>query len=250
MFDRDKIAAELDKPLAKSAVQPAKQYGPKGDYLEGWFVIQEANRIFGWDGWSYDLVALSCVSERERQLKSGKPGFAVTYTAQVRATVQGITRDDVGAGHGFDADCGLAHESAIKEAVTDALKRALRTFGNPFGLALYDKTRANVEDDTKPNSASPKPNSVSDGQSVSRNGEASGNSSNANGNSPSLAKPVLSQKDGAALVQAINERNTPAEVDGYMAALRMGPMAHAADHPKIVAAANARKAALSPMAAE
>src|SRR5690606_29122102 len=32
----------------------------------------------------------------------------------------------------------------IKEAVTDALKRTLRTFGNPFGLALYDKSRANV----------------------------------------------------------------------------------------------------------
>jgi hypothetical protein len=41
-------------------------------------------------------------------------------------------------------DCGLAHESAVKEAVTDALKRALRSFGNPFGLALYDKTRENV----------------------------------------------------------------------------------------------------------
>ncbi len=38
-----------------------------------------------------------------------------------------------GAGHGYDLDLGLAHESAIKEAVTDALKRALRTFGNPFG---------------------------------------------------------------------------------------------------------------------
>jgi recombination DNA repair RAD52 pathway protein len=43
-------------------------------------------------------------------------------------------------------DCGLAHESASKEAVTDALKRTLRTFGNPFGLALYDKSRENVGD--------------------------------------------------------------------------------------------------------
>ena len=35
-----------------------------------------------------------------------------------------------------------------KEAATDALKRALRTFGNPFGLALYDKSRENVDDGT------------------------------------------------------------------------------------------------------
>lgn len=50
----------------------------------------------------------------------------------------------IGAGHGIDADLGLAHESAVKEAETDAMKRCLMTFGNPFGLALYDKTQANV----------------------------------------------------------------------------------------------------------
>ncbi len=37
--------------------------------------------------------------------------------------------------------------SAIKEAETDAMKRALMTFGNPFGLALYDKDQANVVDE-------------------------------------------------------------------------------------------------------
>jgi hypothetical protein len=35
-------------------------------------------------------------------------------------------------------------ESAIKEAETDAMKRALATFGNPFGLALYDRERRGV----------------------------------------------------------------------------------------------------------
>jgi hypothetical protein len=38
-------------------------------------------------------------------------------------------------------DLCLAHESAIKEAETDAMKCALMTFGNPFGLALYDKAQ-------------------------------------------------------------------------------------------------------------
>jgi recombination DNA repair RAD52 pathway protein len=33
------------------------------------------------------------------------------------------------------------HESAIKEAETDAMKRAFRTFGNTFGLALYQKDK-------------------------------------------------------------------------------------------------------------
>lgn len=136
---------QLTEKLNSSHVKPPQQYGPKGDYLEGWHVIAEANRIFGFDGWSYETVDTKCVSEAPRKIgKAQKDGWGVTYTSRVRVTVNGIVREDFGAGHGYDVDLGLAHESAVKEAVTDALKRALRTFGNPFGLALYDKSRANV----------------------------------------------------------------------------------------------------------
>jgi hypothetical protein len=55
-----------------------------------------------------------------------------------------LIREGSGAGHGIDVDLGQAHESAIKEAETDAMKRALMTFGNPFGLALYDKQQRQV----------------------------------------------------------------------------------------------------------
>ena len=34
--------------------------------------------------------------------------------------------------------------SRLKAAETDATKRALATFGNPFGLALYDREQAGV----------------------------------------------------------------------------------------------------------
>ena len=34
-----------------------------------------------------------------------------------------------------------AHENAGKEAVTDAIKRCFRSFGNQFGNSLYDKSR-------------------------------------------------------------------------------------------------------------
>lgn len=136
----------LQAKLDAANVKPPKEYGPKGDYLEGWHVIAEANRIFGFDGWSYETVDTKCVSEQPRKIgKAQKEGWGVTYTSRVRVVVQGIVREDFGAGHGYDVDLGLAHESAVKEAVTDALKRTLRTFGNPFGLALYDKSRVNVE---------------------------------------------------------------------------------------------------------
>jgi DNA recombination protein Rad52 len=145
MFTEKQLEA-LNAKLDQKHVQPPQQYGPKGHYLEGWHVIAEANRIFGFDGWSYETVDTKCVSEAPRKIgKAQKDGWGVTYTSRVRVTVHGIVREDFGAGHGYDVDAGLAHESAVKEAVTDALKRALRTFGNPFGLALYDKSRANVE---------------------------------------------------------------------------------------------------------
>ena len=145
MIDWQKATIELEKKLDPANVKPAKKFGPKGDYIEGWHAMAEANRIFGFGEWSYTVPVCACVSERPREIGQSKAkGFGVTYTATVRVDIGGVIREDVGAGHGYDVDCGLAHESAIKEAVTDALKRALRGFGNPFGLALYDKSRENV----------------------------------------------------------------------------------------------------------
>lgn len=57
----------------------------------------------------------------------------------------GISREGTGHGSGQQADLYDAIESAAKEAESDAMKRAMMTFGNPFGLALYDKTQENVE---------------------------------------------------------------------------------------------------------
>lgn len=144
-MDWEKIGAELERKLDPKHVRPAKQFGPKGDYIEGWHAMAEANRIFGHGEWSYTVQKCDPVMQQERKVgKAQKDGWGVTYVATVQVIVGGVIREDVGAGHGYDADLGLAHESAIKEAVTDALKRALRGFGNPFGLALYDKTREHV----------------------------------------------------------------------------------------------------------
>jgi recombination DNA repair RAD52 pathway protein len=117
-------------------------------------VIAEANRIFGFDAWTRETTEIRCVSERERGIgRDQKPGWGVTYIARVRVMVDGLAREGCGAGHGIDTDLGLAHESAIKEAETDAMKRALMTFGNPFGLALYDKQQRQVQDEPQQSAA-------------------------------------------------------------------------------------------------
>ena len=51
---------------------------------------------------------------------------------------------DQGQGEGKAPTPGQAHDLALKGAETDATKRALATFGNPFGLALYDREQVGV----------------------------------------------------------------------------------------------------------
>ena len=145
-------SSALAAPLNRANVQTRSQAGRSLTYLEGWVAIQEANRIFGFDGWQRETIELRCVSESQRPIgRDQKPGWGVTYIARVRIRLgsQGngahfLVREGSGAGHGIDVDLGLAHESALKEAETDAMKRALMTFGNPFGLALYDKQQRQV----------------------------------------------------------------------------------------------------------
>jgi len=141
--------AALSAPLDRANVRQLEQGRSRVSYLEGWQVIAEANRIFGFDGWERSTLISRCVAEHERPIgRDRKSGWGVTYIARVRIIITAgnrtLIREGSGAGHGIDADLGLAHESALKEAETDATKRALMTFGNPFGLALYDKQQRQV----------------------------------------------------------------------------------------------------------
>jgi hypothetical protein len=153
-FRPEQIAA-LSAPLDRARICSREQGRGRVNYLQGWVLIEEANRIFGHDGWQRQTLSCQCVTQAQRLIGSkseGRPqkeGWGVTYIARVRITVNAgerglLIREGTGAGHGIDVDLGLAHESAIKEAETDAMKRALVTFGNPFGLALYDRSQRQV----------------------------------------------------------------------------------------------------------
>lgn len=141
-FTPEQIKA-LQAPLDPRHVKPPPQ-GKFGEYVDAHHIIMEANRIFGFDGWSYEITLLAGCSRVEGKDRNGNPQVRVGYRCTVRATAGGVTREGAAVGSGMakpenEAD---AHESAVKEAETDALKRALRSFGNTFGLALYDKTDA------------------------------------------------------------------------------------------------------------
>ncbi len=112
-------------------------------YIEGWHAIAEANRIFGFEGWDRETIETRCVWHGTHR---GRPACA--YMARVRVRVRAgdeiVLREGSGTGHGQGSSPGEAHERALKTAETDATKRALVTFGNSFGLALYDPKQTGV----------------------------------------------------------------------------------------------------------
>jgi DNA recombination protein Rad52 len=132
---------ELSEKLPAEVVSGRQQGGKTLRYLESWYVIQRMNDIFGFTTWSSQIVDLQVVVDVDGT-KEGRRN--VTYVARVEVEVNGVRYQDTGTGHGLNMSPGDAHESASKEAVSDALKRCCRHLGNQFGLALYDKKFANV----------------------------------------------------------------------------------------------------------
>jgi len=116
-------------------------------YLEGFDIIDTANFAFGYGNWGYEIKELAQVSEEVNQNQNKVIGYKaiVTITVFDARHQHYVVREDIGFGTGIAKEYASAHESAGKEAVTDGLKRAFRTFGNQFGNALYDKSQKNVD---------------------------------------------------------------------------------------------------------
>lgn len=146
----DAQARLLAGKLHEKHVRTREERGFTLSYIEAWHAIDEANRVFGFEGWDRETIAAECVWVDGR-----RDPKVCAYTARVRIRVRAgdtvVSRDGSGVGHGTGATLGDAHESALKEAETDATKRALTTFGNLFGLALYDKAQNGVRRSPKPN---------------------------------------------------------------------------------------------------
>ncbi|CAE6467745.1 unnamed protein product [Rhizoctonia solani] len=130
--------------------------GVKLTYAEGWKIINLANEVFGFNGWSSSV--LSITTEYIDQNPETQR-YNVGVSAVVRVTLRdGAFHEDVGFG-ALDNSKGkgaaldkvsipislpaIIQTNLIlkckKEAVTDAIKRTLRNFGNVLGNCLYDK---------------------------------------------------------------------------------------------------------------
>ncbi len=133
------LQSRLDKQLGPEYISSRPgAAGQKVHYLAAEKVINLANEVFGFNGWSSAIqnIQIDFVDENSQ---TGK--ITLGLSVIVRVTLKdGTFHEDVGYGH--IENCkgkAAAFEKAKKEGTTDALKRALRTFGNVLGNCIYDK---------------------------------------------------------------------------------------------------------------
>ncbi|KAG9093612.1 DNA repair protein rad52 [Ceratobasidium sp. UAMH 11750] len=134
------MQAKLNKKLGPEFLsqRPGPGGGPKLTYAEGWKVINLANEVFGFNGWSSSVLSITTdyIDYNESTQR-----YNVGVSAVIRVTLRdGAFHEDVGFGALENAKGkGMALDKCKKEAVTDGIKRTLRNFGNVLGNCLYDK---------------------------------------------------------------------------------------------------------------
>ncbi|KAL2852815.1 hypothetical protein BJY01DRAFT_207672 [Aspergillus pseudoustus] len=141
-YTADEVAAlqtRLDKKLGPEYISSRPgAAGQKVHYLSADKCINLANEVFGFNGWSSSIQNIQ-IDFVEESANTGKVSLGLSVI--VRVTLKdGAYHEDVGYGH--IENCkgkAAAFEKAKKEATTDALKRALRNFGNVLGNCIYDK---------------------------------------------------------------------------------------------------------------
>src|SRR5262245_28148397 len=103
-----KQSRALRRGVDARQIRTREANGRELSYIEGWFAVSEANRIFGFDGWSRETVEAKCVLAREN-----RGAFTAVYTAKVRITVQAdgstIVREGHGSGEGRGNFPGEVH---------------------------------------------------------------------------------------------------------------------------------------------
>ena len=90
----------LKRNLNARQIRTREAHGRELSYIEGWFAISEANRIFGFDGWSRETVESRCVLAREN-----RGSFTTVYIAKVRITVQADGSTIIREGHDRSRAC-------------------------------------------------------------------------------------------------------------------------------------------------
>ncbi|HEY1119930.1 MAG TPA: Rad52/Rad22 family DNA repair protein [Acidimicrobiales bacterium] len=127
-------------------IKPGRVYESQGhSHVAGWDIAAHLTRMFGFCKWEKEILALEVVSEVPVE-KNGRTGWYVTWRCSLRLKVFDQwgrliwKNDDAATGTAQNQpSLGDAHDLAMKNAITYALKRCAKDLGDQFGLSLYNK---------------------------------------------------------------------------------------------------------------
>ncbi|WP_329368890.1 Rad52/Rad22 family DNA repair protein [Streptomyces sp. NBC_00669] len=118
---------------------------PEGfSHLQQWDVRRWLIRIFGFGGFDTEILSVTVLRDAAQRAEGGRYRYAAVYRVHQRLTVKDVhgnrlaSFDGVATGAAERWTPGEAHDDAVKEADSQALKRAAVNIGDQFGLSLYD----------------------------------------------------------------------------------------------------------------
>ncbi len=133
--DISSISERLKTPLVVNDVMVRR--GPGGKkllYLSHEGAVNHANELFGWDGWSFEIIDFS---EQVQRIEQDKFRVSVRLFGAV-VLKNGMFKKDFGFGSSVGTHSD-AWEMSYKTASSDCQKRCLRLFGSYLGNCLYNK---------------------------------------------------------------------------------------------------------------
>lgn len=128
----------LMRPLNPNRV--AKRDGLS--YLEAWDVKAHLTRVFGFGGYSSEVLASQIIFAQQvpQSRDKNKLNWKIAAQVTLRLTIHqiGAVFTEVAIGGSSQPDFTESADMAVKTAESDALKRAAISLGTQFGLSLYD----------------------------------------------------------------------------------------------------------------
>ena len=131
----------LNEPLDSNSIK----YKMERPYISGSTIIENANKIFGFGAWRVEPVGGYYIEQG-----TGEANAPRQYCQRARLYIYDtLVAEEVGTGVAYMHDPGRIPaelDSAIKGALTDAMKRCFRMFGAQFGSTLPDLAYAQAQE--------------------------------------------------------------------------------------------------------
>jgi recombination DNA repair RAD52 pathway protein len=128
-------------------------------HLPAFDVVAHLTRVFGFEGWDKEILSLDLVAEQAEAYRRGtesKQGWNVTYRCTMRLTIYAcpdtsplayprkdrivkVVEDGATGSANHMPLRGDAHDFAMKNSISYAIKRCAKDLGDQFGLSLYNK---------------------------------------------------------------------------------------------------------------